>query len=199
MADGRGKSVDGDFLAGGGGAVDAVDDLLDGETGFTGGAERRAFEDAVGEVLQFRDEEGVAAGAREVTGLGVDHRAGVVGEEGGRVEIEAALRAHDREVPDVMVDVGGEGGFDLHDAAVVETDLSDGEIFDGEGLPIPTGPHAFDFGRLVANVRPDVAGRGDRARFADAVVGGFEAWHLTNMMSPMSPAALARVNISQTG
>ena len=37
MADGSGKSVDGDFLAGGGGAVDAVDDLLDGETGFTGG------------------------------------------------------------------------------------------------------------------------------------------------------------------
>ena len=95
--------VDGDFLAGGGGAIDAVDDLLDGKAGFARSAERRSFEDAVGEILQFCNEEGVAARVREVTGLGVDHRASVVGEEGGRIEIETTFRAHDREIPDVMV------------------------------------------------------------------------------------------------
>ena len=86
---------------------------------------------------------------------------GAVGEDGERDPSAAAFVAHEGEVPDVFFDVGGEGGFDLQEGAVVEADLSDGQVLDGVGLVIPVGPHAGDGGGFVAHIGPGVAGGGD--------------------------------------
>ena len=51
--------LDGDFLAGGGGAVDAVEDFLDGEPGFARGEEGGVVKAGVDPVAEFGLEEGV--------------------------------------------------------------------------------------------------------------------------------------------
>jgi len=134
-------------------------------TGFAGGEERFVVKAGVDEVAEFVVEQRWEAAVAGEGGGVVGHVAGAVGEDGGAnvgtfgagVPCAAAFVAHEGEVPDVAFDVGDEGRFDLHDGAVFEADLADGEVFDGVGFMIPVGPVGNNFARLVAHVGPDVA------------------------------------------
>src|SRR6266498_421640 len=154
------NSFDLHFFSRLGGAVDAIQDFLNGEAGFAGGAEGGVFQAGVYEIAQLVSEKGgeIGLGGDPAGGL-VDHGAGAVGEDGGRVPVGAALVADEVEVPDVFFDVGGEGGFDVEEGAGVEADLADREVFDGVGFVVPVGPHGGDVGGFVAHVGPGVAGR----------------------------------------
>src|ERR1035437_8204068 len=141
-----GGSVDLDFFAGLGGTVDGVKDFLNGQAGFAGGEQRFVVEAGVGEVAELGVEHGGEVGLADEGRGGVGHEVSPVGEEHGRVPVAAAFGAHKRKVLDAFFDMGDEGGFDLHDRAVVEADLADGQVFDGVGFVVPVGPVAHDGG-----------------------------------------------------
>src|SRR5262249_24067734 len=85
----------------------------------------------------------------------IGHMPGAIGEDDraaialAAVPGAAAFFAHEGEVPDVALDVGDEGGLDLHDGAVVEANLADGQVLDGIRGVVPAGPHAGDFAGLI--------------------------------------------------
>src|SRR5258706_11067137 len=144
------SSFDLNFFSRFGGTVDTVEDFLDGQACFPGGAERGVFEAGIYEVAEFISEQRREVGfGGDPAGGFVHHRAGVVGEDGGGIPVGAALVAHEVEVPDVFFDVGGEGGFEVQEGAVVEADLADREIFAGVRFLVPVVPHGGDNERRV--------------------------------------------------
>ena len=77
----------------------------------------------------------------------------------------------------LLLDVGAETGLDLHDCAVVETNLPDGEVFDSVGLVVPVRPGADDLRGLVAHVGPGHSAGCDGVGFSHCIVGGLDHVH----------------------